>query len=160
MAARKPDIQYVTQFYVYGSEARVLELKPARKKSRTILPKAAPDSNKEILVKLDPVAIAALAVAVVMLVLMVVGIVQYLGVCQEHRLMQDYVARLQNTNVELRQTYEAGYNIAEIETMALALGMVHLEDAETAVIHPVVPTVEPEPTWWENICWHFEQLFA
>ena len=54
MAARKPDIQYVTQFYVYGSEARVLELKPERRKSRTILPKAAPNSNKEILVKLDP----------------------------------------------------------------------------------------------------------
>ena len=160
MAARKPDIQYITQFYVHGSEARVLELKPERKKSRTVLPKAAPNSNKEILVKIDPVAICALVVAAVMLVLMVVGTVQYLDVCKEHRLMQDYVARLQNTNVELRQTYEAGYNIAEIETMALALGMVHLDQAETAVIHPVVPVAEPEPTWWENICWRFEQLFA
>ena len=25
---QKPDIQYVTQFYSYGSEAKVLELKP------------------------------------------------------------------------------------------------------------------------------------
>lgn len=160
MAARKPDIQYITQFYVHGSEARVLELKPARKKSRTVLPKAAPDSNKEIPIKVDPVAYCALLVAAVMLVLMIVGIVQYLGICEEHRLMQDYVARLQNTNIELQQIYEAGYDIEEIETMALALGMVHLDQAETAVIHPVVPTAEPEPTWWENICWRFEQLFA
>ena len=160
MAARKPDIQYITQFYVHGSEARVLELKPARKQSRTVLPKAAPESKKEISLKVDPVACCALVVAFVMLVVMIVGVVQYLDICEEHRLMQDYVVRLQNSNVELRQTYEAGYDIAEIETMALALGMVHLEDAETTVIHPVVPTAEPEPTWWENICWRFEQLFA
>jgi hypothetical protein len=32
----KPDIQYVTQFYSYGSEAKVLELKPAQKKKKAV----------------------------------------------------------------------------------------------------------------------------
>ena len=34
---QKPDIQYVTQFYSYGSEAKVLELKPEKKKKNIVL---------------------------------------------------------------------------------------------------------------------------
>ena len=37
---RKPDIQYVTQFYSYGSEAKVLELKPKTQKKKFTLPPA------------------------------------------------------------------------------------------------------------------------
>ena len=36
---QKPDIQYVDKVYVHGSEARVLELKPQKKKTKTVLPK-------------------------------------------------------------------------------------------------------------------------
>ena len=31
---KKPDIQYIDKFYVHGSEARVLELKPKSASSR------------------------------------------------------------------------------------------------------------------------------
>ena len=41
---KKPEIQYIDKFYVYGSEAKVLELKPKRK-IRTILPLSAPDKT-------------------------------------------------------------------------------------------------------------------
>ena len=50
--AAKAEIQYVSQFYVYGSEAKVLELKPKRK-IKTILPLSAPD--KTIKIPVDPV---------------------------------------------------------------------------------------------------------
>ena len=156
--AQKPDIQYITQFYVHGSEARVLEFKPARKRSRTVLPKATPEKKLKLYV--DPVAVFGIAVAVVMLVLMVVGVVQYLGVCEEHRMMTDYVVSLQNDHVQLREQYEAGYDLADIETKALALGMIPRSQAEVVFIDPVMPVAEAEPTWWENLCWYFEGLFA
>ena len=70
---RKPDIQYVQEFYVHGSEARVIELKPRRRVIRTILPKFAPD--KSIRIGVDPVALCGIVVAAVMLILLAVGIV-------------------------------------------------------------------------------------
>jgi hypothetical protein len=74
---RKPDIQYVQEFYVHGSEARVIELKPRRRVIRTILPKVAPD--KSIRIGVDPVALCGIVVAAVMLILMLVGTVQYVN---------------------------------------------------------------------------------
>ena len=73
--ARKPDIQYVQQFYVHGSEAKVLELKPRRRVIKTILPKVAPD--KSIRIGVDPIALCGIVVAFAMLVLMAVGCCQY-----------------------------------------------------------------------------------
>lgn len=158
MAARKPDIQYITQFYVHGSEARVLELKPGRKKNKTVLPESAP--QKKIRISIDPVAICGIVVAAVMLVLMLVGMIQYLGVCQENRAMKDLVVSLQNENTKLTQEYEAGYDLEDIRTKALAIGMIPKDQVQVVTIHPVVPEVEKEPSLWENICWYFNQLFA
>lgn len=158
MAARKPDIQYIHEFYVHGSEAKVLELKPQHKNHKTQLPKAAPQEKIRIMV--DPVAICGIVVAAVMLVLMVVGVCQYLAVCEEYRAMNDHVIRLQNENVTLRQTYEAGFDPADIEAKALAIGMIPIEEAEVVEINPVIPVAEPEPSLWEDICWYFEELFA
>lgn len=156
--AYKPDIQYISQFYVHGSEAKVLEFKPARKRARTVLPKSAPETKIRLYV--DPVAIFGIVVAVAMLITMVVGVVQYLGVCEEHRIMTDRVVSLQNDNVQLQQEYQAGYDLADIETKALALGMIPRDQAEVIEIHPVMPVAEEEPTWWEDLCWYFEGLFA
>ena len=102
---QKPEIQYVHQFYVYGSEAKVLELKPQKKKNRSYLPKAAPD--EKIKIAIDPFALCGIVVAVAMLVLLVVGSIQYLQVCQEYQQMMDYVVSVQNENVELRESYRS-----------------------------------------------------
>lgn len=152
----KPDIQYIT--YVHGSEARVLEFKPARKRAKTVLPKSAPETKIRLYV--DPVAIFGIVVAVAMLITMAVGVVQYLNICEENRIMKDYVVHLQNENVQLQQEYKAGYDLADIETKALALGMIPKDQAEVVTIHPVMPVEEEEPTWWEDLCWYFEGLFA
>lgn len=158
--AKKPDIQYITQFYVPGSEAQVIEFKPAKKKRRakTVLPKAVP--QKKIRLKVDRAALCGIAVAAVMMILMVVGVWQYLDICAEHREMSNKVILLQNENVRLQEQYEAGYNLEEIEIMALAMGMVPEEELQTIAIDVEVPTPEPEPTWWENVCWFFQGLFA
>ena len=155
---QKPDIQYVTQFYSYGSEAKVLELKPAKKKEKSVLPIAKP--QQKIRIAVDPVAMAGILIAVVMVLVMAVSVRGYLETCDEYRTMTRRVITLQNINVEKQQTYKEMYDLDDIREKALALGMVPIEEAEVITITPVIPEVEPEPQWWENISWFMKGLFA
>ena len=155
---RKPDIQYVQEFYVHGSEARIIELKPRRRVIRTILPKVAPD--KSIRIGVDPVALCGIVVAAVMLILMLVGTVQYVNARNEYQAMSNQVIELQNENVMLRQQYRSSYDLDQVAHMANSLGMIPVEEAQVMYINPVVPVREPEPTVWENIRWFMDGLFA
>ena len=155
---QKPDIQYITQFYSYGSEAKVLELKPAQKKKRFALPMAKPQQKIRILV--DPVAWTGILVAVVMVVLMAVSVNSYLDACADYEVMNNYVIELQNFNVEKQQEYEKLYDPEDIRAKAIALGMIPLEEAEVVFMSPVIPQPEPEESWYENISWFMNGLFA
>ncbi len=155
---RKPDIQYVHEFYVHGSEAKVLELKPRRKRAKTLLPRVAPD--KSIRIAVDPIALAGILVVAAMVVLMVVGCFQYVEARQENQAMMNQVISLQNRNVTLNQEYESEFDLADVQQKALGLGMIPVSEAEVLYINPVVPQREPEPTWWEDIVWFAEGLFA
>ena len=66
---RKPEIQYVGQFYVLGSTAPQIAEK--QKKKKAALPRLKRQSQKVIYV--DPVALCGMAVAAVMLVVRVLG---------------------------------------------------------------------------------------
>ena len=154
----KPDIQYVTQFYSYGSEAKVLELKPAQKKRRFALPVAMPQQKIHILV--DPVAWAGILVSVVMVILMVVSANSYLDACADYAVMNNHVIELQNFNVEKQQEYAGMYDPDDIREKALALGMIPMEEAEDVFISPVIPEPEHETLWYENISWFLSGLFA
>ena len=159
--AQKPDIQYIHQFYVPGSEAQVLELKPVkkkRKKKKFVLPK--PKVEKKILIALDIASVCGLVVACVMMVLMTVGIFQLSEVRQEYSRMESYVISLQNQNVDLEKQYQETFDLDDIRDKALALGMIPIEEARTVTIHVEPPVAEPEPTVWEDICWFFMELFA
>ena len=155
---QKPDIQYVTQFYSYGSEAKVLELKPAPKKKKAALPVAKP--VQKIRIAVDPVALAGIFIAIMMVVVMAVSVSGYLKTCDEYRAMTKRVITLQNIHVEKQREYEEMYNLDDIRDKALALGMIPMEEAEVITITPVIPEPETEPTWWENISWFMKGLFA
>ena len=155
---KKPDIQYIDRFYVHGSEARVLELKPKRRIIKTVLPLSAPD--KTIKIAVDPVAICGFVVAVALLVLLVVGTVQYVGVCRQYQQMMDYVVSVQNENVELQENYRSQIDLDEIREKALAMGMVPAAEAERITIHVETPAVEPEMNAWEEFLWLCKGLFA
>ena len=157
---RKPDIQYVHQFYVYGSEAAALELKPVRKKRRPKIMLPVPQIRKDFLIRFDVASVCGILVACVMMVLMTAGLYQLSETRQEYAQMESYVISLQNENVTLRDTYEAGYDLDDIREKALALGMIPLEEAQTVAIQVRIPEPEPEPTIWENISWFFRELFA
>ena len=111
--ARKPDIQYIDKFYVHGSEARVLELKPQKKKAKTVLPEAVP--VKEKVVQVDLLSLSAIAVAVTMIALMVMGCFQLKAAYDRSAVMSHHVIALQNENVDLSRTYYNGFDLADIE---------------------------------------------
>lgn len=156
--ARRPDIQYVTQFYSYGSEAKVLQLKPQKDKKKTSLPKAVP--QQKICIQIDPVAWLAVALAVTLIVLMAVSVNSFLAARTEYEVMTDYVIGLQNFNVEKQQEYVGMYDLADVQEKALALGMIPMSEAKVVYISPVLPEPEPETPWWSDISWFLKGLFA
>ena len=154
---KKPEIQYIDKFYVYGSEAKVLELKPKRR-IKTILPLSVPD--KTIKIPVDPVAIGGIVVAVALLVTLLIGCVQYVQVYRQHQAMMDYVVTQQNQNVQLREDYRSQIDLVEIRDKALALGMVPQSEVPHISISVPMPEVVEEPNFWQRTVLFLEGLFA
>lgn len=156
--SQKPKIQYVGQFYIHGSEARQLEQEAKRKQARSKLPLERLRSVREI--SLDPVAIGGIFVSLVLLAVMIVGALQLKTDWANYRIMDSYVSRLSSQNAELVEEYRSQYDLEDIRSKAQALGMVPREDLETRSVYVTVPQPEPGPTWWENLLWFLEGLFA
>ena len=159
---RKPDIQYVGQFYVYGSEAKKLAQQERREKVKNMLPLERLRNIREV--RLDPVAIFGIAVAVVMVVTMLIGAVSIRSTWDEYEQMQRYVSNLSQTNVKLEHTYRTSYDLAEIEAAAISMGMVAADSVTKLQISGQVPVPEAEPTAWEAFLdytrWFVDGLFA
>ena len=98
--------------------------------------------------------------AAVMLVLMTVGALQLQSTRKELETMSSYVDVLQQENETLQTTLSGGYNIAEIERTALALGLVPKEQVKHVAIQ--VPAMEQEqaPNSWEQFYTFLTGLFA
>ena len=158
--ARKPDIQYVGQFYTHGSEARQPALKPQLKPAALKAPKFLRQEKVEV--QVDPVALASTVVAVAMLILMVVSCFQYVGAVRAYEEMESYVVELQDTNARLNHDYYTSehFDLEYVEKTALALGMVPAEQVQTVQIQVAVPQPEAEPTFWDDVRWFVEGLFA
>ena len=139
---RKPDIQYVGQFYIYGSEARKVQQQERREKIKN----------------------CSLVMAAVLLVTMVMGAVNIGNAWKDYDRMQCYVAELEQTHVELARDYRLGYDLAEIEASALAMGMIPREQANTIPLQVTVPVPPEEPSAWEEfrdyVRWFIDGLFA
>lgn len=154
---QKPKIQYVGQFYVYGSEAKAPALKE-KKKPKTKLPQAKRETVTEI--TLEPLALGSIAVTVVLLVALAVSAFQLRSAWQDYTVMSGYVDRLTTTNVELLETYRASYSLDDIELHAQSLGMVPAEQVKTVTIRLTPPVPQAEETLWDDIVWFFKGLFA
>ncbi len=155
--ARQPEIQYINA-YVSGSMAYQLEAQPVRKKKKVRLPKAR--REKKLVVALDPVALCGIMVAVVMLVLLFAGFFRLRYARQEAYVLQNYVSTLEQQNQKLHDTYTSGYDLEEIERIALAMGMVPSYQVPNIPVEVVVPHEAPEPTAWESFCAFLTGLFA
>ena len=160
--ARKADIQYVHHYYTAGSAARKVAVKAEHKKKPLPLfePLMMAEPDQKVIVKIDPLSAAATLVAVALVVMMVVSLFQYSAAYQRNVELQEYVYALSDENVRLEQKYQAGFDLKEIETQALALGMIPIEEAQTITVSGSVPAHEAEPTRWERVQLFMSDLFA
>ncbi len=153
--ARKTTVNYVN-FYTAGSEALKFEPQPIIRKEVT-LPK--PRRKKKIVVHFDPVVVLGVAVAAVLFVMMLAGMVRVIGAQQEASRMQDYVAYLQEENAALEQQYQEAYDPEEIREIATAMGMIPVEQAPKVYISVPQQAIQ-EPTAWERFTAILTDLFA
>ena len=154
---QKPKIQYVGQFYVYGSEARALEQE--KKQAKTRLPIAKLEAIEKVYI--DPVALVGIAVAVVMLVVMVLGAVQLHNDWMAYQQMDDYVTSLRAENAALTLNYRSSYDLADIEMKALAMGLVPMGEVESRSVAVTVPQEqETVLTWDQKVVRFWNELWA
>ena len=155
---QKPKIQYVGQFYIHGSEARQLLLQEEKRQAKTKLPLARIQRIEKVYV--DPVALAGIAVAVVMLVTMVLGALRIQRDWEQYEQVSAYVSELKKENARKNHAYRLSYDLKDIESKALAMGLVPKSELQTATVVVTVPEPEPEMTRLEEIRFFLEGLFA
>ena len=153
---QKPKIQYVGQFYVHGSAAR--QIQEEKRQPKTKLPLAKIQAIEKIYV--DPVALVGIAVAVVMLVTMVLGAVQLKKDWDHYEQVSAYVSELKRANAKKSHLYRSSYDIEDIRTKALSMGLVPKEKVQIISVAVTVPVPEAEPTRWEELKLFLEGLFA
>ena len=156
--AKKHDILYVN-FYTSGSAAHKIELTPPKTYEPAPEPKAQP--RKRQVVYVDPLALISIAVSVVMLVLMGIGMAQLSQAHAQQTRMEEYVRQLQIRSEELQTEFDEKYDPEAVEELALALGMVPVDQVthKTMYVEPV-EEVPAEPTFWEQVQRFFEDLLA
>lgn len=153
--ARRADVRYI-HYYTEGSAAYKLEPVQVRKPQ----PARRPVKQKRITVFVDPLAIAGIAVAVVMLILMLVGVGKLQEAQRQTAAMERYVETLSQEKQTLQATYEDGYNLEDIKWMADALGMVPVEEVRHITIQPAQVQIQEVPSAWERFCTYLTSLFA
>lgn len=159
--AQKPykhNIEYIQKFYSYGSEAKAVQVQPKKKQ----MAKAQPPKREKERVKticIDPVAFCGMMVAIVMLLVMVAGMLQYSAIREDHQIMANYVGGLREDSAFLQHQYNAGYDLEDTATTAKALGMIPISEAKTIPIEVVVPEAPEEPGFFDNLVWFFSGLF-
>ena len=155
---QKPKIQYVGQFYVHGSEARALALQEEKRQAKTKLPLARMQKIEKVYV--DPVALVGIVVAVVMLVTMVLGAVQIKRDWDQYERVSAYVSELKRENARMSHAYRASYDLEDIKSKALAMGMVPKSELQTMTVTVTIPEPEVELTRSQEIRLFLEGLFA
>lgn len=152
----KPEIQYIGQFYNYGSEARRPEPKVVPQQTRVA---KAVQPQKKIRVFVDPVAVLSVVVAVAMVVFMSVGTVAYVRSVKDCEVMENYVADLRDVNIVMTHSYRSAIDWEYVESTALAMGMVPVSQVQHETVTITPRQTESEPTIWDDVRWFFNGLF-
>lgn len=153
--SRRNNDRYV-RYYTVGSAAAKLEPE-ARKAS---LPKYdKPQKRKPI--PFDPVAFVGSAVAVLLGLLMIVGLIQVAGTAAQVRELETKLIALERQEKILVERYESGYDLDEIRAAAHSMGMIPVEEAERVYVDVPTVTVEaPQVNWWDSLLMNLRQFFA
>ena len=132
--AQHPKVEYI-RMYTDGSAARKLEIAAPVKSAKVPRSK----KHKKILVYVDPIAIAGIAMAVIMLVVMATSVVNLYGLQKETLALENYLTDLRTENSTLRAEYESNINLSQVEKTALSLGMVPREEVRHVTVQVEAP---------------------
>ncbi len=155
--AKQSSARYI-EYYTEGSAAK--KVAPVIPVKKIVKPKAYKRKRRVIFV--DPVAIVGILVAFSMLLFMISGVRQLLNAQQSAMQMEQYVEYLGAQNESLVKQYEDGYDIADIEKKALAMGMIPKDNASEVSIPtpPAQQQEEEEASLWQKISTFLTGLFA
>ena len=156
--AAKPEIRYIN-YYTSGTAARKVDVQPVRKK-KPRLPKPHARQDQEVLIRIDPVAIMSVMVAAFLLVVMAVGVSRMNDLQEQTKVTARYVQQLKEENLQLKETYTAGYDLEEIEQIAVSMGMVPMDEIPREMIYVKVPAPQEEASGWDNFVSFLTGLFA
>ena len=88
-------------------------------------------------------------------------VAEYRHSLQQTRQMGAYVQQLRQENANLQRTYQAGYDLEEIEQIALEAGMVPAENMERVRIDMRAPQEdETRMSFWDSLTDFLTGIFA
>ena len=153
--ARKTTERYV-RYYTFGSTAAKLD----RTEQKAALPQyKTPEKRKPIAV--DPIALVGSAVAGLLAVLMLVGLAQVAHTSAQVQKLQTQVMTLELEQEQLRQKYEAGYDLEEVRAAAESMGMIPAEEAIPVRVELPGQTVQIEHlSWGDSVMLSLRRFFA
>ena len=154
--ARHPDIQYI-RFQTDGNAARKVEVVAPIKTLR--LPRAK-TQRKPLVLHIDPLALTAIFMVIVMASLMFVGVARLNTAQQQTIAMQNHVKALETKNETLRNNFEEACDLDAIERTAMAVGMVPAEQVTHISVRVPQQIAEEQPDTWERITMFLAGLFA
>ena len=157
--ANNVEVKYV-QFYTEGSAAKKIATPLPKKR---VAEKPVQKRVKRKVVRIDPVAILSLAVCLALAITLGLGIGRIQQAKQDNARMAAYVESLTQKSEALAQEYAAGYDLYEIEKTAIALGMVHNDQAShrgVTVQMEADTNAQPQMNFWQNLVTFFTNVFA
>ena len=152
---QKPVIQYVGQFYVYGSEVQARK----KKEKKSLLPRA-PRAEVQHCVYVDPVAVCGIAVALLMLVVLAVGAFQLRAAMQQYNAQSAQLSAIKRENARLEHLYRTSLDLEATpahEDKPRTVPAAQLDHRGLVVTRGETPE---EPTAWEDFVWFVKGLLS
>ena len=154
--AQKTEIQYVGQFYVFGSEAP--QPKPQPKKAKVKRPELHLERLQKVYV--DPVALCGVLIAVVMLSFLIAGAYHLRDTRAAYDQMKTQLTDLKRENAKLSHTYHTSYDLEQIPEQAEKIGMVDASEAEGFTVFFDLPKEEKKNSAWDDFIWLLSGMFS
>lgn len=149
------EVQYI-RAYTDGSAAR--KIAPVAPLKTIKLPKI--KKQKKVSIKVDPIAIGSIIMAVFLAITLAVGIFRFQAAQQELVQMQTYVQQLKTQKAVLDASFSDSCDLEEVERTALALGLVPQEQVRHVTVRAPLVQSEETPGAWEQIYIFLTGLFA
>ncbi len=112
-------------------------------------------------IEVEPIALVGNAVALLLAVLMIVGLLQVNQINTQVRDMEVYVLGLERIEANLEAEYRNSYDLEEVRLAAESMGMIPAQEALRVPVRVPEEQVEViQLSWWENFLVSLRRIFA